>query len=99
MEIGKNLLFVFLISILVPPTRADGVCSQGRTAWNPSAPARFGLSLSLRKTDRVRQQGCGMVSQEALQIYVVAQWVCEKLNADLGNGSFVPGVQFGECIA
>ncbi|XP_076447686.1 uncharacterized protein LOC143284661 [Babylonia areolata] len=98
-------LLLCLVSISLPPTaevaaeaaavtKDNGVCSLGKTAWNPGARARFGLSMSLRKgLDRVR--GCGMVSQEVLQIYVAAQWVCDLLNADHGNGSFVPGVQFG----
>jgi hypothetical protein len=38
------------------------------------------------------QYRCSSVSQEALQLYVAAQWVCEKLNAN----AFLPGLQFGE---
>nr|KAG5699497.1 hypothetical protein BaRGS_020056 [Batillaria attramentaria] len=71
------------------------VCTLGRAQWNPDAVARFGLSISLRKVDNKKPGGCGVVSQEALQLYVAAQWVLERLNADHGNGSYVPGVQFG----
>ncbi|KAK7102049.1 uncharacterized protein [Littorina saxatilis] len=91
------LLFVGAILSTTQPANAntaESTCSLGRTSWNPDAPARFGLSISLRKADQIL--GCGLVSQEALQLYVAAQWVCEKLNADPhGNGSFIPGVQFG----
>ena len=93
---SRHILFLMLLGVLAPSTSAEGVCTMGRTAWNPDAPARFGLSLSLRKADRVNRLGCGIVSQEALQIYVAAQWVCERLNRDTGNGTYVPGVQFGE---
>lgn len=37
-----------------------------------------------------------MVFDVALQAYVAAQWVTEKLNRDAGTGSYIPGVQFGE---
>ena len=93
---NRQLFLLLLLSVLAPSASTQDVCTAGRIAWNPDARARFGLSISLRKADRVNQLGCGMVSQEALQIYVAAQWVCERLNMDMGNGSYVPGVQFGE---
>ncbi|KAL8604320.1 hypothetical protein ACOMHN_028083 [Nucella lapillus] len=89
------LLCVLCVSSSSMAANADGACTLRKVAWNPSALARFGLSISLRKSDRASPQGCGMISQESLQMYVAAQWVCERLNADFGNGSFVPGVQFG----
>lgn len=89
---------VFVVVLLlwlegcVQPTHSDDSCNFTPSSWNPTATARFGLSISLRKSDRF---GCGMISQEALQIYVAAQWVVEKLNK---NGGYIPGVQFGELL-
>ena len=92
-------LVALLVSTLPAPAATDeGRCSRGWSQWNPSAPARFGLAISLSKADRADSTGCGLITQEALQVYVAAQWVCRLLNGDGANESYVPGVQFGECL-
>lgn len=86
-------LLVLVAAVLSAPGLVGGqeVCSSRGLEWKPAARVRFGLIVSLRKADRM---GCGIISEEALQLYIATQWVLEKLNKD--NGSYIPGVQFGE---
>ncbi|KAK0044253.1 metabotropic glutamate receptor 5 [Biomphalaria pfeifferi] len=75
---------------------SDQQCYANRDTFVPDTPVRFAFMISMRKKDSSKViNNCALINKDALQNYLAAEWVVERMNKANNGTGYIPGIKIG----